>query len=247
VLSLAPAIRLSPHHSVLSTFISPLIAGRSEGDLIRARIGLLQMRVGIVGDMNVLSGYLWTGHSALMGKVKRDWQDTQTVLAYFGGSRREAVLGYKAFVRDGISQGGRPELVGGGLIRSRGGWSQVLSLRRKGEGYASDDRILGRSEFVESLLAEVDEREKETLRLSRKILDLESLAREIVAGAGLKKWELRSGSRQKKISRARRLFCQLAVRKMGYPGAQAARFLGVSTSAVIRAAHSEELPEIENY
>lgn len=58
--------------------------------------------------------------------------------------------------------------------------------------------------------------------------------------------ELRSGSRQKKISRAKRLFCQLAVRKMGYPGAEVARFLGVTTSAVIRAANSEEVPELEN-
>jgi putative transposase len=82
-----------------------------------------------------------------------------------------------------------------------GGCSEVLSLRRKGERYAWDERMLGGSEFVESLLAEVDEREKETLRLSRKILDLESLATGIAAGAGLKEWELRCGSRQKKISR----------------------------------------------
>jgi hypothetical protein len=36
-------------------------------------------------------------------------------------------------------------------------------------------------------------------------------------------------------------------KKTGYPGAQVARFLGVSTSAVVRAAHSEELPEVWNY
>ncbi len=33
--------------------------------------------------------------------------------------------------------------------------------------------------------------------------------------------------------------------KMGYPGAEVAGFLGVTTSAVIRAAYSEELPEIQ--
>jgi uncharacterized protein YijF (DUF1287 family) len=56
--------------------------------------------------------------------------------------------------------------------------------------------------------------------------------------------ELRSGSRKKRISKARRRFCQLAVVKLGYPGAQVARFLGVTTSAVVRAANSEELPKI---
>ena len=34
----------------------------------------------------------------------------------------------------------------------------------------------------------------------------------------------------------RRLFCQLAIGKMGYPGAQVTRVLGVTTSAVVRAA-----------
>jgi hypothetical protein len=38
-----------------------------------------------------------------------------------------------------------------------------------------------------------------------------------------------------------------AVGKMGYPGAEVARFLGVTTSAVIRAAYSEELPGLQKY
>jgi predicted transcriptional regulator len=46
---------------------------------------------------------------------------------------------------------------------------------------------------------------------------------------------------------ARRLFCQLAVKEMGYPGAEVARFLGVTTSAVNRLAASEESPELLKY
>ncbi len=65
-------------------------------------------------------------------------------------------------------------MVGGGLIRSMGGWSRVLSLRRKGMRVASDRRVLGSGEFVERLLSEVNEREKETLRLSPKVPDLTS-------------------------------------------------------------------------
>jgi uncharacterized protein YijF (DUF1287 family) len=41
--------------------------------------------------------------------------------------------------------------------------------------------------------------------------------------------------------------CQLAVRKMGYPGGEVFRFLGVTTSAVVRGAYFEDLPEIEKY
>ena len=49
------------------------------------------------------------------------------------------------------------------------------------------------------------------------------------------------------MSKARRLFCQLAVGKMGYPGAEVARFLGITTSAVVRAAKTEELEEVQKY
>jgi len=40
------------------------------------------------------------------------------------------------------------------------------------------------------------------------------------------------------------VFCQLAVKEIGYSRAEAARFLGVSTSAVNRSANSEEIPEV---
>ncbi len=40
------------------------------------------------------------------------------------------------------------------------------------------------------------------------------------------------------------MFCQLAVKEIGYSGAEVARFLGVSTSAVNRSANAEEIPEV---
>jgi len=120
------------------------------------------------------------------------------------------------------------------------------SMRRLLTGYVINFN-LGSDDFVERLICEVDERGKQTLRLSRKVADLASLGRKIARGEGLTVSDLKSGNRKKRVSRARRLFCQLAVRKMGYPGAEVARFLGVTTSAVVRAASSEDLPEIEKY
>jgi len=205
------------------------------------------LRVGIVDSLDNLNEYPWTGHSTIMGRVERDWQDTDTVLAYFGKRRKEAIGRYESFIEDGISQGRRPELVGGGLVRSTGGWSEVLSLRRKGIKVASDDRILGSSDFIQRLLSEAEEKEKETLRLSLKLPDLRSLAREIVTGERIGENELRSGTRKRDVVRAKRVFCQVAVKKIGYSGAEVARFLGVTTSAVNRSANSEELPEVNRY
>jgi uncharacterized protein YijF (DUF1287 family) len=53
--------------------------------------------------------------------------------------------------------------------------------------------------------------------------------------------------RRGKVLRARRLFWQAAVGRISYPAAEVARFLGVTPAVVVRAAHSEGLPEIEKY
>ena len=78
-----------------------------------------------------------------MGRLKRPWQEVDTVLSYFGKRRREAIRKYERYVAEGVGTGKRPELLGGGLIRSKGGWSEVVSLRRKGQREVSDERILG--------------------------------------------------------------------------------------------------------
>jgi len=209
-------------------------------------IHLNPLRAGIVGSLEQLRNYRWTGHAAILGRVRRDWQDINTVLGYFGKGKR-AVEKYEQYVREGITRGERPELVGGGLIRSLGGWSQVLSLRRKGIKVVSDERILGRDEFIQRLMSEAEEREKETLRLGREVLGLLNLAKRIMKGEGIEESEFRSGTRKREVVRARRLFCQLAIGRMGYPGAEVARFLGVTTSSVNRLAVSEEVANLKKY
>lgn len=210
-------------------------------------IHLNPVRGDMVRGLPALRRYPWTGHSAIMGVVERDWQDTATILSYFGQRRSRAIERYEAFMREGVAQGRRPDLVGGGLIRSLGGWTQVLSLRRKGLKIASDERILGSGEFIEQLLAGAATRERETLRLSRKRVALATVAKRLTAGEAVTEGELRSGSRRSAVVRTRRVFCQVAVKGMGYSGAEVARFLGVTTSSVNRLAVSEELPESKRF
>ena len=209
-------------------------------------IHLNPLRAEMVHTFEELNQYRWAGHSAIMGSVRREWQDIDTVLGYFGRGQK-AVKKYEQFVREGISLGSRPDLVGGGLIRSMGGWSQVLSLKRKGMKVASDERILGGKEFIEMLMSEAEEKEKETLRLSRRVPRLASLTARIVKGEGIEESELRSGTRKRSVVKGRRILCQLAVGKLGYPGAEVARYLGVTTSSVNRLAVSDETPDLRKY
>lgn len=93
-------------------------------------IHLNLIRVGIAKGLRELNRSPWSGHSALMGYQKREWLDTEYVLLYFGkgaGARRK----YMRFVEEGIKMWRRPELAGGGLKRSMGGWFGVLGLRMK--------------------------------------------------------------------------------------------------------------------
>jgi REP element-mobilizing transposase RayT len=89
-------------------------------ELIRY-IHLNPLRVGLVKSLEGLEKYPYCGHGAIMGKVSYDWQDRHSVLAQFGGREWQAREAYRRFVDEGIALGRRPELVGGGLVRSAGG------------------------------------------------------------------------------------------------------------------------------
>jgi putative transposase len=212
-------------------------------------IHLNPLRTGLVENLTGLKEYPWTGHAALMGKVERHWQDIESILSLFDRKLQKGREKYERFVAEGVTMGSRPDLVGGGLIRSAGGWSQVLSLRRHKSRMASDERVLGNGSFIEKVLLQAEERLKETLRFMARKMELSTLATQISKSEGVD-WELvRSGSRVAKVVMARRLFCQLAVKKFGYSGAEVARYLGTTTSSVTRLANSPEIPSsiIQSY
>jgi hypothetical protein len=84
-------------------------------------IHLNPIRVGLIKDLRQLRSYRYSGHAVLMGTLKHDWLDKDYVLRFFRITDREARKGYYSFVVKGIKQGRRPEIAGGGLVRSVGG------------------------------------------------------------------------------------------------------------------------------
>ena len=77
----------------------------------------------MVKSFEELNKHNYSGHTVLMGNIKREWQDVDHLLAYFGKQRYSARKHYYTFVTEGVDQGRRDELMGGGVIRSLGGWS----------------------------------------------------------------------------------------------------------------------------
>ena len=201
-------------------------------------IHLNLLRAKIVKDIKELNSCPWSGHSAIVGRVKRAWQDTRHVLSYFGTGIK-ARRNYVQFVAEGVPFGRRPEMVGGGLVRSLGGWSEVLALRGRDDRQVSDQRILGNGEFVQGVWREMDERGKENLRVNRERMGLGELAERVCGVHGVSVKELRAGSRRHGVIGARSDFSQVAVQLLGYAGAEVARYLGVTSSCVTRVASQE--------
>ena len=72
---------------------------------------------------------------------------------------------YREFVEKGVKKGRRTDLTGGGLIRTAGGWTALKAIRRQKIHIKGDERILGDSDFVESVLETQNERLERRYRI----------------------------------------------------------------------------------
>lgn len=198
-------------------------------------IHLNPLRAGVVKDMKQLNVYPFSGHHVLMGNFEHEWQSTDYVLGMFGKTQDAARKSYSKFIGKGVSAGRRPELVGGGLLRSVGGWSALKAYRNSGIRIKGDERILGGSDFVLSTLKQANERLEEKTRLRATGPDLEVLIAKIAAYFKVDIDDLRSVTKERQVSRARRVLCYIAVRKLAIRGAEVARALKISPSTVSKA------------
>jgi len=195
-------------------------------------IHLNPIRAGIVDDVMLLRDYRWSGHSAVMGRAELEWQDAAYVLAFFGEKQKEARAGYAAFVAKGIDDGRRPDLTGGGLVRSVGGWKALRELRREGLRIKGDERILGGSEFVLDVLKAADEELEARTRAHKKGISVSALSARIAQHYGIDTDDLRSASKSRAVVRARSAVCYLAIRRFGATAVGLAAELNISPSAV---------------
>ena len=197
-------------------------------------IHLNPLRVGLVDNLAKLDRYRYCGHSVLMGRVNNDWQDRDYVLKWFGSKEGEAKRAYRQFVKKGIDQGRCPDLVGGGLIRSQGGWSSVKVMRRLGVREKSDERILGSGEFVEQLIEQSDQLRKEQFSLQQRLQRAASVVEKLCKKEYVSISELRSGSRRQKVLMVRRQLAKDLVEQCGLSLTETGRHLGVSASAIAK-------------
>jgi len=183
-------------------------------------IHLNPLRVGLAKTIDELDSYPWSGHAVLMGKQELSGQRIDDVLLLFGQKKKVARQVYREFVIDGIKQGKRADLGGGGLRRSQG-------VRKMGEYEAYDDRILGSGEYVENLWRETEFRELKVSKIS-----LEEMMQRAADTIKVKVELLRQRNRIKELVDVRAAICYLAVRECNYNGVAVARALNMTRSGV---------------
>ena len=178
-------------------------------------IHLNPLRAGLVKDLKGLDTYPFSGHSVLMGKKKLGWQDADYVLKRYGTQKTAARKGYREYVEKGISDGRRPDLVGGGLIRSAGGWGAVKAMRRGKERMKGDERILGDGNFVASALQAARENLEGQYELTSKGYGFDWLVGRVALLMNIEPGEIVSAGKYPQRVKARSLLCYWGARELG--------------------------------
>jgi putative transposase len=125
----------------------------------------------------------------------------------FAGRRRPARQRYEQYVKKGIGMGSRPELIGGGLIRSLGGWPAVKAVRLAEAYQKGDERILGDGDFVQEVLSAAAERLERRYRIAGEGHDFTWLVTRVAELTDVPVDRLVAPDRSRTISQARSLLC----------------------------------------
>jgi hypothetical protein len=191
-------------------------------------IQLNPLRAKLVEDMRKLNRYLFCGHSVLMGKRKNDWQDTDYILRLFDKTFLKARRLYGEFVHEGIEQGRRADLVGGGLIRSLGGWSSARAFRRRADRMRSDERILGDGDFVESVLQLNEEQLERRYEYRARGYDFDWMVEQVARLLNMGSDEVLRPGKYPNTVKARSILCYWAARELGMSTIELSKRLLVS-------------------
>ena len=133
------------------------------------------------------------------------------------------------------------------MIRSSGGWSHVKAMRKAGIWLKSDERILGDSEFVDSVLADAREKLDSRYILTSQGVNIDQLIELASLQFSLSPETVTGGRKNRDTVKARCIVCFWAVHRLGMTMTAVAKKLGISVSTVsLSVGKGERLAREEN-
>ncbi len=188
-------------------------------------IHLNPLRAKLVKDLAGLEDYKWCGHAAAVRGVPDGILDREALLEHFNSPAMPAVDKYRLIIAERAEDTEQLDLSGGGLLRSFGE-SAVLEAIRAGEKVFSDQRILGESGFVESVLRNAGETpEKEKKSREEVLAAVESMT-------GVTREDIFRHTRERGLVHARAVYCYLCTKDAGSTGSELMRELGMSSGGI---------------
>lgn len=149
-------------------------------------------------------------------------------------------------MQEGIEEGKRPDLIGGGLIRSTGGWQQLKALRKIGIRLKGDERILGDSDFVQRVLDASNERFERRYSLEAQGYDFGKVVERVAQLLDMAPKDILRSGKQARTVMARSLVCFWANRELGMSTVEISNQLKIGQSAVSRSSLRGEKIAAEN-
>lgn len=195
-------------------------------------IHLNPLRARLLKDLKALDTYRYTGHSCVMGRRINDWQNVDLALSYFDDRRHSARRLYREFIKEGIALGHRKDLVGGGLIRSTGGWKMACAMRRAGLFIKSDERILGSSAFVEAVLSRAQEHLDIKATVANRGVTFDDILNAVAGMLSVAPEDIVGGGKMRKVVKVRNLVSYWSVTHLSLSLTEIGRRLGISISTV---------------
>ena len=199
-------------------------------------IHLNPLRARIVTDLRALDKYPYSGHSVMMGQDKKEWRDADYILGFYDRKRSTARRRYRQYVEKGIADGRRSDLIGGGLVRSAGGWSVVKAMRKGLDRIKGDERILGDGAFVESVLKEAQEDLERKSQLQAGGYGFEWLVERVARQMGIEGEDVLAPGRYSQNVKARSLLCYWGTRELGMTTVELSKKLNLAQPTISQAA-----------
>ena len=136
--------------------------------------------------------------------------------------------------------GRRPELTGGALVRSAGGWSGSQALRQMKGRMKSDERIPGDSDYVESALVGAREAMERKYRPKSLGCDLGTIVTRVSQLFDVPEARIKSSGKEPERVKAKSVAAYRAVKELGMTGTEVGNELRLTLSAVSRAVRRGE-------
>jgi putative transposase len=197
-------------------------------------IHLNPIRSGKIKSMMSLNKYPYSGHSYILGNLENEWQNCAYTLKWFDRQKKKSRIDYLEFIKDGLQEGKRHDLTGGGLLRTAGGWSGLKELKRNGQSVMGDERMLGESDFVEGVLKRVDTPDNKLKTPNKNDYTLTKLTQDACNFFNVDPNDVRSVCKQRQVNDVKSLICYIAVRRLNFSGSSVSCHLKISKSAVSR-------------